>query len=236
MNICSICKTTNDKYAIICKECGGYLQDRVPNLDLFSTLWKIMENPSGAFKLIVLAEHKNYAWFLYTLFGINIAFMELSLFQLGSKFENVLTLILWALIMGIPVGICLCPIISFLHWIMSKIAGGKGSFRISLGITSYSLIPMIISLILILPIKLLTFGIYLFTFNPHPLALKPAIYIILIGFDILLTIWSFMLFVVGTKVGDQISLWKSIPIIIIIYIAISEIMLLGGKYLPILFK
>jgi hypothetical protein len=232
MIICTVCKTENDRYATVCKKCGGFLQNKVPNLDLFNTFWRIIENPSDAFKIIALSEHKNYAWLIYCLFGINIIFIEFWAFGMGDKFGNLLTLILGAMIAGIPSGICLCLAVCSIHCILSKIGGGKGSFRISLGITSYSLMPMIISLFIILPIKLSIFGMYLFTFNPHPMALKPALYIILIVFDVLLLVWSFLLLVAGTRVGSQISLWKSILIISIIYMAIIEIIYVGGSYIP----
>jgi hypothetical protein len=230
MIVCSICKTKNDQYSTICKVCGSYLQNRVPNIDLFGTIWKIIENPKIAFKLIVLAEHKNYSILLYVLFGISIAFTELWLFRLGDKYENILTLILWALLTGIPTGIVLCPIVSCLHWILTNISGGKTSYRISLGITSYSLTPIIISLLLLLPIKLLTFGMYLFTFNPHPMLIKPLSYVILTGFDTILTAWAFILLIVGTKVGNQISLVKSILINTVLYIFIWEVLKISITY------
>ena len=155
---CLVCQTENDEYSTICKKCGGFLQNRVPNLDLFDILWKIIESPKKAFRLIMLAEHKNYAVFLYTLSGIAITFAGFWHFKLGDRFENILLIIFLAILIGIPFGIALCPIVSSLHWGLSRLLGSKALFRNSLGITSYSLVPIVISLIFVLPIELLTFG------------------------------------------------------------------------------
>jgi hypothetical protein len=230
MILCSVCQTENDKYATICKKCGGFLQNRVPNLDLFDTLWRIIENPREAFRLIMLAEHKNYALFLYALYGISVAFSGFWYFRIGDRFENVLILIFWALLIGVPLGIALCPIVSSFHWMLSKLLGGKALFRTSMGITSYALTPFIISLLLLLPIELMTFGMYFFTFNPHPIAIKPVSYIVLIGLNAVMILWAFILLIIGTKVGNQISLWRSVFIVAILYGLILRSVMLCGEY------
>jgi hypothetical protein len=192
-------------------------------------MWKVIEEPREAFRLIILAEHKNYAFFLYALFGICVAFAGFGYFRIGDRFENVLPLIFWALLLGLPLGVALCPIVSSFHWILSKTFGGKASFRASLGITSYALTPIIISLVLVSPIELMTFGIYLFTFNPHPISIKPTSYIVLIGLDISMILWTYILSIFGTKVGIQVSLWKSVLIVSILYGLVFSGFLFGGK-------
>jgi hypothetical protein len=230
MILCSVCQIENDKYAMICKKCGAFLQNRVSNLDLFDTLWRIIENPREAFRLIMIAEHKNYALFLYALCGISIAFSGFWYFRIGDRFENVLILILWALLIGVSLGIALCPIVSSFHWMLSKLLGGKSSFRISMGLTSYALTPVTISLLLLLPIELLTFGMYFFTFNPHPMTIKPVSYIVLIGLSAVMILWAFILLIIGTKVGNQISLWKSVLVVVILYGIVLSGFRFGGEY------
>ncbi len=225
MILCSVCQTENDKYATICKECGSFLQNRVPNIDLFGTLWKVIENPNEAFRSIMLAEHKNYGLFLYILCGIYTVFSAFWYFRIGDRFENILALILWALLIGVSLGCVLFPIISFLHFILTMLLGGKATFRSSIGITSYSSMPFIISLVLLLPIELMTFGMYLFTFNPHPITIKPVSYIVLIGLNAIMILWAFILLIIGTNTGNQITLWKSVLIAAILcgFILISSI-------------
>jgi hypothetical protein len=227
---CSVCQTENDQYSTICKKCGSFLQNRVPNLDLFDVLWKIIENPRDAFRLIMRAEHKNYAVFLYSLSGIAVTFAGFWHFKLGDRFENILVLIFIAILIGIPLGIVLCPIASSLHWGISKILGNKASFRTSLGITSYSLTPIVLSFLLVLPLELLTFGMYFFTFNPPPITIKPILYILLIGLDFALAVWAWVLLIIGTNVGNQISLWKSIVTSSVVYGLLVIGLVAGGGY------
>jgi hypothetical protein len=214
---CSVCQTDNDQYSTVCKKCGGFLQNRVPNLDLFDVLWKTIETPRNAFRLIMLSEHKNYAVFLYALSGIAVTFTGFWHFKIGERVDNILMIIFMAILIGLPLGIALCPIASTLHWGLSKILGYKTSFRNSLGITSYSLAPVILSLLFVVPIKILTFGMYFFTSNPPPITIKPIVYLVLIGLDMALTLWAWILLIVGTHVGNQISLWKSVFISSIMY-------------------
>ena len=230
MIICSVCQTENDQYSTICKKCGGFLQNRVPNLDLFDVLWKIIENPRSAFRLIMRSDHKNYALLLYTLSGIAITFTGFSYFKLGERIDNILMIIFMAILIGIPVGIALCPIATSLHWGLSNILGNKISFRTSLGITSYSLAPIILSLLFVLPIELMTFGMFLFTSNPPPFTIKPLLFLVLAGFDIALGLWAWILLIIGTHVGNQVSIWKSICISSLVYGIILLGLVAGGEY------
>jgi hypothetical protein len=228
---CLVCHTENDKYTTICKKCGSFLQNRVPNLDLFDTIWKIIENPRKAFKSIMLAEHKNYSLFLYVLLGICFTFYGFWYFKIGDRFQNLLSLIFWGLLIGIPAGCILCPIVSFFHRILSRFLGGQATFRNSLGITSYAMIPFIFSLVFILPIELMTFGMYFFSFNPHPMAINPISYSILIGLNGVMMIWAFILLIIGTVVGNQIKLWKSIVIVIMLCVVILRFVFSSGEYI-----
>ena len=102
---CPVCRAENDDFAITCSECKGFIQDRVPNLNLFETGWTVLESPHKAFRTITLAEHKNYVLFLFTLFGISLSFTGFWLFRLGRYFDNLLDLIGSALSAGIVLGL-----------------------------------------------------------------------------------------------------------------------------------
>ena len=226
---CPVCQAENDQYATVCTKCGGFLQNRIPNLDLFDIVWKIIESPRKAFHVITLAEHKNYALFLYVLTGITATFAGFWYFALGDRIGNILVIIFLATLIGVPVGILLCPLTSLVHWGMVKILGKNASIRTSLGTTSYALVPIIMSLILIMPIELLTFGSYLFTLNPPPITIKPVSYIVLLGLDGLLLGWSFLLQIIGTSIGSQLSLWKSILVSLVVYGVMVYGLKLGGE-------
>jgi hypothetical protein len=53
---------------------------------------------------------------------------------------------------------------------------------------------------------------------------------LLIGLDVALTVWAWVLLIIGTTVGGQISLWKSILISALVYGLLAVGLLAGGEY------
>ncbi|HVN48517.1 MAG TPA: Yip1 family protein [Bacteroidota bacterium] len=219
MIVCPVCQTENDQYAVVCRSCRGFLQNKIPNLDLFETAWLVLEKPRTAFQRIVTAEHKNYTLLLFSLFGIAFAFAELWFFRAGNRFDSFFSLLMTSLFAGLASGLVLFFIIPFIHWGISKILYRKAGFRNSLGITAYSLVPIIISIFFILPIELLTFGVYFFTFNPDPMTINASSYVILLVLDGLMGLWSIMLCLMGTKIGHQMN-WLQSCIVVLCVLAV----------------
>jgi hypothetical protein len=220
---CTVCLAENDDFATTCVSCKAFLQDRVPNLNLFETSWQVIESPTKAFRKIALAEHKNYVLFLFSLLGVSLAFTAIWYFRLGTRFESLLDLIPSAVGSGIVSGLVIAIVVTGVYHLLAKSLGGLTGFRGSLGVLGYAMTPVAFSLILILPIELLTFGMFLFTGNPHPYDIKPFSYVLLIGFDALIALWTLCLAVIATKVGHQISLLKSI-----VAVGITLGLFLGG--------
>lgn len=228
---CPVCKTQNDDFATTCIQCHSYIQNRIPNLDFFDMAWRVIETPRKAFHTISLAEHKNYSLFLFSLFGISITFTAFWFFKLGDRFGNLLDLIIWALLAGAVLGLVVAPITGGLHFLLTKLFKGKAGFRNSFGVMAYSLIPVVVSLILILPIELLTFGMYLFTSNPHPFTIKPVSYVILLGFDGVVGFWSVLLAILGTRVSQRLSIALSTAVVALILAMLGGLFFFGGREL-----
>ena len=222
---CTVCLAENDDYSTTCIKCKAFLQDRVPNLNLFETCWQIIESPSKAFRKIALAEHKNYVLFLFSLLGVSLAFTAFWYLRLGTRFESLLDLIPSAVGIGVLFGLVAAVVVTGVYYLLAKMLGGMTGFRGSLGVLGYSMTPVAFSLILILPIELLTFGMYLFTGNPHPYMVKPVSYVLLIGFDGLIAVWTLALAVVGTRVGHRLSTVKSM---IVVFVTLG--LFIGGMF------
>lgn len=223
---CTVCLEENDEFAITCARCKAFLQNRVPNLDLFDICWKVLESPRKAFRTITIADHKNYALFLFSLFGISLSFTGFWFFRLGTRFISLIDLIPAAIGIGVILGLASAFIVTGIYYAFVTILGGTTGFRTSLGVIGYSLTPIALSLFLVLPIELLTFGMYLFTSNPHPYTIKPVSFMILIGFDGLVCVWSIALAVLGTQVSQRINVFKSV-----IAVLGAFVVFLGGLFL-----
>jgi hypothetical protein len=229
MITCGVCKTENDEFAIVCRNCKSYIQNRIPNLDFFETVWQIIESPRRAFHHITLAEHKNYSILLFALFGVGLSFTAFWYFELGSRFESILSLLGEAISIGVALGFLCAFLFTFLFDVIARMLGGKGSVRNSLGILAYATTPISLSLVLVLPVELLTFGMYLFTSNPNPYTIKPGIYVTLISFDSAMALWAFGLSIVGASVGKQLPIVKSFVAVLLTTAISLGILFLAAK-------
>ena len=219
---CPSCSYDNDDFATVCLQCKSYLQNRVPNLNFFETAWGIIESPRATFRTITLAEHKNYVFFLFACFGVSVSFTTFFYLKLGSYFDSLLFLIPWALGSGVVGGMILAPLLSLFLHLVARVLGSNQRFRNSNALFAYSLIPIVLSIILILPIELLTFGMYLFTSNPHPYVIKPVSFLLLMGFDTLMAGWAITLAVIGMTVVYRFSVLKAVgAVLIVLLVALS---------------
>ncbi len=66
-------------------------------------------------------------------------------------------------------------------------------FRDINAVNSYSFIPYLFGLAFIFPVELVVLGKDIFSNNPYPFDIKPFISYILIGFELITIIWSFLL-------------------------------------------
>ncbi|MBI2619998.1 MAG: YIP1 family protein [Ignavibacteriales bacterium] len=231
MLVCPTCAFENDDFSTVCANCKSFLQNRVPNLNLFETAWGVIEAPRTTFRTIVLAEHKNYSFFLFVCFGIALSFTAFWYFKLGELFDTLLDLIPWAFGTGVAVGLVSAVLFSALYHGTARLLGSSMRFRNSFALLAYSLVPIALSLVLVLPIELLTFGMYLFTANPHPWVIKPVSYAMLLGFDTVIAFWSIALAVLGTSVVHRFSFSKSIVTVMILLSSLAALFLGGSPHL-----
>jgi len=207
---CSVCGHRNDDLAVLCVSCHGYLQTKVDNLDLFKTIWLLIETPGLAFKKIILANHKNYVILLSSLLGINIAFGAVWLRNLGPRFGNLFNVISGGTFVGIPLGIIFVALLGLLLVLEIKLLKGKARFRNAFAIIAYSSTPALLALIFVFPLEIAIFGVYFFGNNPPPMVLNPQVYIALLGFDALAILWTLLLLYNGIRVLSGFSRGKSL--------------------------
>ncbi|MCK5571424.1 MAG: hypothetical protein KAJ12_01625, partial [Bacteroidetes bacterium] len=99
---CTVCGEQNGDLAVTCTRCKAYLQTKIENLDLFSTMWGLLESPKRTFKRIVLSRRKNYVFFLSALLGIWILWTVFWGLNVGSRFDNTFSLLATGIVLGPP--------------------------------------------------------------------------------------------------------------------------------------
>ncbi len=198
---CSVCGEENDDLSVVCVRCRSYLQSKVDTLDLFQTIWSLIESPRSAFRRIVLSRHKNYSIFLSCLLGIALAYMVAWLRNAGHLFTNMFALLAAGLVAGPFLGLLFVPLFSVMMVWLGKVLGGKAGFRNMFGVVAYASVPVVLSLVFVFPIEVAIFGGYLFDNNPPPLVINPVVYVTLLGLDTLAVLWSWLLVVEGAIIA-----------------------------------
>jgi Yip1 domain len=200
MITCPVCGHHNDDLTVLCTSCHSYIQSKVDNLDLFKTMWQLIETPRLAFKRIILSNHKNYVLLLSSMFGISAVFGVVWVKTLGPQFGNLFTLIGSVSLVGIPFGITIVVLLSLVLILQINILKGKAGFKNAVAVVAYAGIPVVLSLVFVFPLEIAVFGIDFFGNNPPPNVLNPLVYMALLGFDGLAIGWSFVLLYHGIGV------------------------------------
>jgi hypothetical protein len=199
MILCPICNNNNHHLSVTCSSCGSYIQTTIDNLDLFSTAWDVIENPKKTFHKIAIAKHKNYGIALSAIAGIAIVFFIFWIIKAAEYTSSLLNFLLAGFVMGPVTGIFSVLIFSLLLIVIIKLSRERIVFRNAFAVVAYALVPVNISVIIILPIEIMTFGLFFFSSNPPPYQLKPVLYYLLLSLDCIFVIWSLLLIWIGVK-------------------------------------
>ena len=221
MIACTVCGTQNDEFAVVCVSCKSFLQTKVDNLNLFETLWSLMETPRAAFRRIALARHKNYVILLSCLLGMAVVYLVIWLKTLGARLPNLALLVGAGFVIGPFAGVLFTFLFSFLVHRVGRLLGGTGSYRNVRAAIVYAMVPIVYSLVLVFPIEIALFGPYFFSDNPPPLVINPVAYIVLLGFDAAAMIWSLVLLIEGTVVVNGFSRGKAAALAAVLVSLIS---------------
>jgi len=228
---CKNCGSENPFYALICSNCKAYLRTRIPNIDLWLTIGKIIESPLDAIKNIIYAEHKNFTLLLLILaaikIGINALILNNALKIKSINNENIFNTILFTGIYVISIFIVSILLITLINYVFHI----KNRIKDNFSIYTYSFIPVIFALIILSPVEYALFGHYWFTFNPSPFIIKNLEAYTLIIFEMIFLLWNLILFILSTYVQSKNIIYSIVigilffiitflsPIIFLFYIA-----------------
>jgi hypothetical protein len=210
MITCGVCGTENDEYAVLCASCKAYLQSKVEGLDLFATIWGLIESPTATFRRIVLSKRKNFVTLLAAVAGIAVVFGIIWFFRMGTRFTGLMSILAFGMIGGPIAGIVTMLTVSTLVQVAARIAGGKGRFRDTMAATTYASFPVGFSLIFIFPLLIANFGMYLFDQNPSPMVIKPVVYSALLLFDVAAVLWALGLSIIGLAVAHRLPRTRAV--------------------------
>ena len=195
-----MCGTENDDFAVVCVSCKGYIQAKVDTLDLFRTIWGLIESPGSTFRRIALAGSKNYVLPLTFAFGIALVYAMLWRGNYGVREPQLTTLLGIGVVAGPVLGGILFWVLSRILSAVSRATGRKIAKRNAFALFAYAASPVVLSLVIVFPLEIAVFGVYLFDNNPPPIVLNPAAFVVLAGLDVIASVWFVVLLGIGIRV------------------------------------
>jgi len=190
---CPNCNSENPFYNSVCSGCKFYLRDRIYNIDLWTIISSLIENPTKAFHTIIFSEHKNFIsfilFFVAIKYLINVRFI--SMLSVGEFQSTIGLQYSYLILFGIMIIYFL--LFSFVYKFSGKSNEINLRFKDTLALIIYSQIPLLLGLFVLFPLELVFFGDYLFSMNPTPFVIKGSIGYLFFVLEIGLILWSIFL-------------------------------------------
>jgi hypothetical protein len=200
------CATENDRLLTRCAACGAYLHDRVAALNLFSTAWGVLEAPGTALQRVARSEQKNYVMLLFAAGGPAITACALVFFLRGSGGAEFAVLFSLIGVAGPILGIALWFAVASVTSVVWRPLFPRRSWRTVTAVIAYSLVPVVLFSITVLPAALAVYGGTLFGAQPDPWTRYPGIFLSLCGAGALLLLWHVALIHAACRVlGSTVS-------------------------------
>ncbi len=214
MITCPVCGRSNDDLRTACFGCGSFLQGRVDVLDLFATLWGLLEAPQRTMRRIVLARHKNYTFVLSALFGVELVFDVAWYRSLAEQMGSLTVLVGTAVLAGPPAGLLTVLVVSLLLQRLTRFMGGNATLRNLYATTAFALFPFVAALLFVVPLEIAVFGLDFFGTNPPPMVIKPVEYSIVLALKAVAALYALFLLVEGTMAANAFAGVKRLPVLL----------------------
>ncbi len=189
---CPQCGTENSRFAYECSRCGNFLRDKVANIDLFSTLSGLVDEPGDTFDRIIYSENKNFTSFFYVFGLLKFFFLSylVSYHFLDLEIRNVL--LIYGQLLLVLLVVLLIPSVIFRN-------RGNLRWRDVAAAFSFSMAPVAISSLLLIFLEFIIYGEFLFNRNPSPAEFKQFFGVLFIILESGFIIWTMFLFGVLTS-------------------------------------
>ncbi len=208
--LCENCNSENDFYNSNCKNCSALLRDKFPNIDLFSTIWHLIETPTNTLKKIIYTERKNFLQFLFVLLVIKLVFTSFflqSVFCEPVDYNKYLNLNLGIGFAGFIILILFYPLLIKLVLKSNSIST---RYKDNLALLVYTQMPLVLSLVILLPVEFALFGKYWIFSNPSPFLIKEIAAYTFSFMEVLVFIWSLLLFGIAIKIQSNSKIFSII--------------------------
>ncbi|MFA7420339.1 MAG: hypothetical protein WCZ90_11705 [Melioribacteraceae bacterium] len=190
--ICNNCGTSNPIYSLNCTKCNSFLRARVPNIDLWDTIWSLFISPIDSAVKIIQAEKKNFLVLLLSLWFIK---SSVNYYILSNYHSSGVASLGESLIKGGVFSVALIMLFPFLVNILFTKLKIPNRLKDVFSIITFSLVPIILVFVILTPFHFALYGFYWYTVNPSPLIIKPLVTYVLYGIEGVFYLWVLVLFI-----------------------------------------
>jgi hypothetical protein len=187
MNVCPKCGTNNLARRRQCESCGYGFRDRVPHVDLLATLGGLFTQPRDALLTTINAERKSFSTALVLLAALRfgwLARVTATNLELGAddpwRGVGVAALAAAAVVFGWA---ALAPALGKLFDARFQFGEARATHGYALGWFGVAGFGLAVA-------EFTVFGPLLFTNNPSPFTLKPAVALAYAGVEAVLAAWT----------------------------------------------
>jgi len=203
---CKSCSKENPSYEYICGSCGSFIRERVYNIDLWQIVVRLIDSPGKAFRKIIYAEHKNFIFFIVIILSAK--------FLVDARFISVIsvgefnsgTAIVVSYLIVLAATLIYFTLYSFLFKVIHSTFEIDSRFKDNFTLIIYSLLPNLFALVFLFPLEMEVFGEYLFSSNPSPFVIKSSIAYTFLAVEVLIKIWTVILFYKAIKTQTEDTL------------------------------
>jgi hypothetical protein len=213
---CPKCGLEQSRFNFECKKCGFFLRDKVPNIDLGTTLAGLVDSPSESFDKIVFSENKNFASF-FLVFAM-IKFYFIAIFFSFHFFDysgvEIMTGYLQFLLL-----LSLSLLLPYILKVATPLRFSGVRWRDITSGFSYALAPIALSAAFLIFLEVIIYGEFLFSHSPSPLDFKQMFGVIFSILEAGFIIWSISLmaiFFFRLGMGKILSTLISIKIFLLL--------------------
>jgi hypothetical protein len=221
--VCKNCHEENPYHNLTCQKCNGFLRPRISNIDLWHTIWDIFEAPVKTAENIIHSDHKNFLVLLLCLCCLKFSIVKSMVFNSLKGKGVVIDSFISSIANGGIVFVIFVIGFAFLMTKLNKFLGVQTRFKDNLSIYTYSFIPLLLGMVVLIPINFALFGEYWFTFNPSPFIIKQTAAITLVVIDAILFSWSIGIIMFSTYAQTRNNIYSFFSGLIMLILTIISV-------------
>lgn len=166
-----------------CRKCGNIERDRIPNIDFWHLVWKLIESPGTSLLQAAQAEKKNFTLPVALLISVKISLL-MSLIRVHVYKTDAFSPLLFLTAIGTSLGVIFVSAVLLMN--IYPLFRLKDTFSVIV----FANLPLLIAFVLLFIPEFVIFGQYIFLASPSPFLLDFSLAMTFSVLELIFLIWS----------------------------------------------